>query len=218
MTHPIIEDLNKRYTTKRYDPTKKVSEADLNVLLEAMRLSISSINSQPWKFIVIESDDAKTRFEKTISEKFKFNQRHVFECSHIILFAHNPRYSRDDYADVVDTAVRDGNIPEDFREQVLGAYSFVESNTDEAGYNRSWTRPQTYIALGNAIHTLARMNIDSTTMEGFDPELLSQEFAQELDGYECNVVLAIGYRDINEDYNATLPKSRLPADKVIIKL
>ena len=45
MSHPIIEDLLWRKTTKKYDADKKVSEEDLEILFEAMRLSASSIKS-----------------------------------------------------------------------------------------------------------------------------------------------------------------------------
>ncbi len=55
MYHPIIQDLEWRHTVKKYDTSKKVSEEDLQILYEALRLSASSINSQPWKFIVIDS-------------------------------------------------------------------------------------------------------------------------------------------------------------------
>ena len=72
MTHPIINDLEKRYTTKRYT-TKRIPQDDLDVIYEAMRLSPSSINSQPWKFIVIESDEAKERMHSTFANKFQFN-------------------------------------------------------------------------------------------------------------------------------------------------
>ena len=74
-----------------------------------------------------------------------------------------------------------------------------------------------YIALGNALHTLARLKIDSTTMEGIDSELIGEIFAKELDGHECHVALAIGYRDNQEDYNAPLPKSRLDMDSVVVR-
>jgi len=59
MKNSIIEDLQWRYTTKKYDPSKKIPQEELDVLFEAMRLSASSINSQPWKFVVLESDEAK---------------------------------------------------------------------------------------------------------------------------------------------------------------
>ena len=218
MTHAIIEDLQWRYTTKRYDKTRKVAPEDLAVLLEAIRLSASSINSQPWKFIVVESDEARQRMYHTIAGNYQFNAPAVLDSSHIILFAHNPHYKREDYAEVVDDGIADGRTAAEAREGAFGAFVFAEMNMDEAGYNGTWTRAQVYLALGNALHTLARLRIDSTTMEGFDSDLLSKEFANELAGYRCEVALAIGYRDPQEDYNAKLPKSRRRAERVFVKV
>ena len=215
MTHPIIRDLENRYTAKKYDPAKKVSQDDLNVIYEAMRLSASSINSQPWKFIVIASDEAKQRMHDTFANKFEFNQPHVKAASHIILFANNPRYTRDNYADVVDKGIIDGRTKVEDREQAFAGYAFADLNTDEQGVNSAWTKSQTYLALGNTLHVLARLGIDSTTMEGVDSELIGEIFAEELGGFECTVALAIGYHHSSEDYNASLPKSRLALEKVV---
>lgn len=218
MTHEIIEDLQWRYTTKRYDKTRKVAPEDLDVLLEAIRLSASSINSQPWKFIVIESDEARQRMNRTIAGNYQFNAPAILDSSHIILFAFNPYYKREDYAEVIDKGIADGRIEAGAREGAFGAFVFAEMNMDETGYNGIWTRAQVYLALGNALHTLARLRIDSTTMEGFDSDLLSKEFENELAGYRCEVALAIGYRDPQEDYNAKLPKSRRRAERVFVRV
>lgn len=215
MTHPIIDDLEWRYTTKQYDPSRKVSQEDLNVLYEAMRLSASSINSQPWKFIVIESDAAKARMSDTFAHKYQFNQKHVFDSSHIILFAHNPNYTRANYEVVVDKGIEDKRTKPEDKEQAFGGFIFAELNTDSNGYNGSWTKAQTYIALGNTLHTLARLRIDSTPMEGVDTELLNETFAPELNGYESHVALAIGYHHPDEDFNAKLPKSRKSKAEII---
>ena len=107
MTHPIIEDLISRHTVKKYDASRKIAPADLDILFEAMRLSASSINSQPWKFIVLESDAAKTRLSKTFVNMHEYNKKHVFDSSQVILFTHNPKYTRDDYAKVVDKGIAD---------------------------------------------------------------------------------------------------------------
>ncbi|PSW04388.1 nitroreductase family protein [Photobacterium lipolyticum] len=218
MTHQIISDLNSRYTTKRFDPSKKVSQEDLDVILEAIRLSASSINSQPWKFIVIESDKAKQRMHDTFINKFQFNQPHVFSASHIILFAHNPAYTRANYEAVVDKGIEDKRTKPEDKESAFGGFVFAELNTDETGNTEAWTKAQTYIALGNTLHTVARLNIDSTPMEGIDSEMISKEFAAELDGHVCHVALAIGYRDENTDYNAAFPKSRLAMEDIVVKL
>ncbi|WP_064792325.1 NAD(P)H-dependent oxidoreductase [Shewanella woodyi] len=215
MTHPIIKDLNQRHTAKKYDASKRISQSDLEIIYEAMRLSASSINSQPWKFIVIESVEAKQRMHETFANKYQFNQPHIKAASHIILFAHNPSYTRNDYANVVDKGIEDGRTKPQDREQAFGGYAFAELNTDANGNNAAWTKSQTYLALGNTMHVLARLGIDSTPMEGVDSELIGEIFKAELDGFVCEVALAAGYHHSEEDYNAALPKSRLAMQDVL---
>ena len=218
MVHPIIEDLLWRHATKKYDASKKIPQEDLNVLFEAMRLSASSINSQPWKFVVIESGEARERMSRTFAHKYQFNQPHVFDSSQIILFAHNPHYTRDDYTEVVDKGIDDKRTKPESRESVFGSFVFAELNTDETGDTSRWTKAQTYLALGNTLHTLARLKIDSTPMEGIDTDLVNEEFKKELDGYQCDVALAIGYHHPQEDYNAKLPKSRRSLDSILVRI
>jgi len=218
MTHPIIEDLTSRHTAKKYDASRKISEADLKVLFEAMRLSASSINSQPWKFIVIESDAAKQRLSNTFANMHEYNKKHVFDSSQVILFAHNPEYTREDYAKVVDKGIADKRTSIEKREAAFAVYSFAELNTDENGDTSTWTKAQTYLALGNTLHVLARLKVDSTPMEGIDIELVNKEFAKELAGYQCDVALAIGYHHPEDDFNAKLPKSRLALSEVLTRI
>ena len=218
MTHPIIDDLAWRHTVKKYDETRKVSQEDLDVFFEAMRLSPSSINSQPWKFVVIESEAARERMSGTFASKFQFNQPHVYSGSQIILFAHNPHYTRENYAEVVDKGIEDGRTKPADRESAFGGFLFAELNTDASGNTAPWTKAQLYIALGNALHTLARLKIGSTPMEGIDTDLVNEEFKEELDGYKCDVALVIGYQHPQEDYNATMPKSRRSRDSIFVQI
>ena len=215
MPHQIITDLNNRYTAKQFDPEKRISAEDMAVFTEALRLSASSINAQPWQFIILESETAKQRFHDSFANMFQFNQHHAKEASHIVLFAHNPNFNKEDYKKVVDVEVSSGHLPaERYDEMLNGAFGFVEANTDEAGFNGNWTKSQTYIALGNALHAAARLNIDSTTMEGIDTALLGDIFKDELGGYVCDVALALGYHS-DADYNFGLPKARLATEDVI---
>ena len=218
MQHPILKDLNQRYTCKKYDSTKKILQEKLDILYEAMRLSASSINSQPWKFIVLESDAAKQRMFNTFAHKYQFNQQHVIEASHVILFAHNTHYTRDDYAKVVEKGIKDGRTKPEEREKAFGSFIFAEMNTNAQGETGNWTKAQLYLAFGNALHTLARLNIDSTSLEGIDVDLVSEAFKEELDGYECHVALAIGYHHEAKDFNAKLPKSRLAHEDVFVHI
>ncbi|WP_374972463.1 nitroreductase family protein [Spongiibacter marinus] len=218
MKSHIVEDLRWRHTAKKYDPSKRVSEEDLAIFFESLRLSASSINSQPWYFIIIESDEARTRMAKTFQNRYQFNLPHVTEASQIILFSYNPKYSRKDYARVVDQAIADGRITNENRDQAFSAYVFADNNTNDSGENGSWTKCQLYLALGNALHTLARLRIDATPMEGVDPELISREFSTELKGFKCELALAIGYQNTEENYNSKLPKSRLSMASILERI
>lgn len=215
MAHPIIKDLNTRYTAKKYDATRRISTADMEIILEALRLSASSINSQPWKFIVIESDEAKQRLHDTFANKHQFNQLHAKESSHTILFAYDPNFTKEKFSKRVDAEVSSGHLPAEMYDTFMGAYAFAEANTDESGYNGSWTKAQVYLALGNILHVLARLGIASTPMEGVDSELIGELFKDELDGHICEVGLAMGYHKDGEDWNHGLPKARMPREDVI---
>lgn len=215
MSHPIIKDLNTRYTAKKYDASKRISPENIAIIKEAIRLSASSINSQPWKFVLIESDEAKNRLDATFANKYQPNRPHAMEASHIILFAHNPNYRKEDYRKVLDINLDLGRLAaENYDAMLERAFHFADLHRDEHGSNQRWTKSQVYIALGNALHVLARLGIDSTPMEGIDTELVNDAFANELDGHVCDVALAMGYHATDGDYNYGLPKARLPMEEI----
>ncbi len=219
MTHPVLKDLNRRYSTKKYDATRRISPQDMAVIMEALRMTPSSVNSQPWKFIVIASDEAKRRLHDTFVNKFQMNQKHASEASHIILFAYNPRFTVEQYKKAVDAEVSAGHLPaERYGDMVATGTFFIEKNADENGINAHWTKAQTYLSLGNALHTAARLGIDSTPMEGVDSELIGEIFKEELNGFVCEVAMALGYHLEGEDYNSGLPKARLALEDVVTVL
>lgn len=212
----ITEEINSRYTVKAYDSSKHVSAEDLAIITDVLHMSASSINSQPWKFIVIESETAKQRFHDTFAHKYQTNQPHAKNASHIILFANKTHFSRDDFKKRLDVEVAKGRLPKDQYDQLFDRiFAFAEMNMDENGYNGHWTKAQTYIALGGALAALARLGIDSTPMEGVDSDMIGKIFADELaGGYECTFALAIGGHS-DSDYNHGKPKARLPKADVI---
>ena len=56
----FINAMQERYTTKVYDETKKIDPKHIEELKESLRLSPSSINSQPWKFTFVSDQDTIT--------------------------------------------------------------------------------------------------------------------------------------------------------------
>jgi nitroreductase len=57
----FLEVMKNRRSCRAFDPAKSVSREDLLKIVEAGRLSPSGCNSQPWKFIVVDSPEAKAK-------------------------------------------------------------------------------------------------------------------------------------------------------------
>lgn len=57
----FLDIMKQRKSCRAYQPDKPVSREDLLKIVEAGRLTPSGCNSQPWKFIVVDSPEAKEK-------------------------------------------------------------------------------------------------------------------------------------------------------------
>lgn len=193
--------MNSRYTTKNYDPGKKVSEEDIEQLKEVLRLSASSINSQPWKFTFVKDEGIK----KQLAEASYFNEERVSKASDLVIFS--VLSSPDEFRD---------NIVEYLPEAKVAFYdNFLKPQGE--GIVKNWMAHQVYLALGFFLSACASMGIDSTPMEGIDTAKY-KEIAG-LESHDPLFAVAIGYRDA-EDFNQPErnAKSRLEQELVINEL
>jgi len=78
-----------RYATKAYDAEKKIPQAQFEKLLEILRFSPSSVNIQPWHFLVAESDQAKQRIASALTGNYVYNAAKVLNSSHTLVFSRN---------------------------------------------------------------------------------------------------------------------------------
>lgn len=207
-----------RYTTKAYDASRQVEQAVIDELLELLRLSPSSVNSQPWHFVVASTAEGKARLAKGAQGGFAYNQAKILNASHVILIC--VRRDLDDayLADLLQQEADDGR----FRDEVARTTqyntrrSYVELHRG-LGDIPHWTEKQAYLALGTLLLGAAAKGIDATPMEGIDRQVLDAELGLAAQGLNCVVAVALGYRS-DSDFNATLPKSRLPAERVFTHL
>ncbi|MDR0422874.1 MAG: nitroreductase family protein [Proteiniphilum sp.] len=194
----FIDLAKSRYTTKKYDPKGRIPEETIEELKDILRLSPSSINSQPWRFTFIS--DAKTKGE--LAKVSYHNEMKVNNATHIIVFS------------VIDS-VKDfesrnlSHLPA----AVTSYYGRMVKPKGEAGI-KAWMSHQVYLSLGFFLSACASMGIDSTPMEGIDTGEYDRILQQE--GYATLLAVAIGYRD-RDDVNqpSVTPKFRFPKDTVI---
>src|SRR5687768_10787463 len=159
----LIDQLNWRYATKQYDPTRKISTADWATLEEALVLSPSSMGLQPWTFLVV--DDPAVRAQLLLAS---YGQPQVVDASHLVVFATKLNFTEADVdAHIRRTAdVRGISVDALAGLRTMSVRSVVEGMTDAE--RRVWAGNQTYIALGNLITSAALLGIDATPMEGIE--------------------------------------------------
>lgn len=194
----FLEIAKNRYTTKRYNPNEKISEEKIEQLKEIIRLSPSSINSQPWQFIFVS--DEKTK-QKLASVSF-FNEPKINEASHLVVF------SAIDDIEKFEEQIQQ-NLPE-------GSVNYYKNFVKPKGETeiKSWLQHQVYLSLGFFLSACASLEIDSSPMEGIKPE--EYDKILRLNGYKTLFAVAIGYRDLEDTNQPTKnPKSRLSLENVI---
>ena len=80
----MLELVKHRYTAKRYDANKPISDETLNDLLEVLRLSPSSVNIQPWHFYALKTKEALHAIRPAVKD---FNLERTEHAPVIIVFA-----------------------------------------------------------------------------------------------------------------------------------
>src|SRR5690606_41961623 len=119
----FLENAKSRYTTKKYNPNLKISEEKIEQLKEILRLSPSSINSQPWTFGFIADEKVK----RELASVSYFNEQRIIQASHLVVFS------------VIDEIEKfEEQIQQNLHEGAIDYYiTFVKPNSEPETKSRS---------------------------------------------------------------------------------
>jgi nitroreductase len=205
----LIKSLQWRYAVKKFDPTRRIPDADWATLEQALILSPSSFGLQPWKFAVITSQALKDQLPA-----ISWNQAQAKDCSHFVVFA--ARTSLDEaYVDsfLARTAKIRGTSVESlggYKQFIMGSVKATE------GHHFEWNARETYIALGQLMASAAVLGVDACPMEGIIGAEYDKLLGFDRLGYQTLVGLALGYRAADDKY-ATAAKVRFDASELILR-
>ncbi len=164
-----LEALQKRYSVKKFDPSKEVSSQILQNILQAGKLSASSLGLQPYKILVVES---KEMLEKLFPAFHNASQ--ISSCSKLIVIVSKKTVDRS----YIDGYFRHISEVREIPVENLSPFrrnneSYTESNVDV----QAWADKQSYIVLGSLIFAAAMEEVDSCPMEGFKKDSKSLQHA-----------------------------------------
>jgi len=207
----FLDQQNWRYATKKFDSTKKISNEDLDILKEAIRLSSSSYGLQPYTVFIIENPDLRAKIQPAA-----WGQSQIVDASHLIVFANRTNVTDEDIDSYLKNVAQTRNLPDtaikgygDFMKGGIGAKSQEEK--------ANWTSKQTYLALANLMNAAAELKIDVTPMEGFVPAQVNEILGFDKLGLNASLLAPIGYRS-TEDATQHLKKVRKSNEELFITL
>jgi nitroreductase len=207
----LINALNWRYAVKRMNG-QKVPAEKVNTILEATRLSASSMGLQPYTILVVEDEALRKEIQKVA-----YGQPQIVEASHLLIFAAWDNISVNQVDEYINHMAVERGVTADtlaeFRNTLAG---IVTRNTQEQ--NHQWAARQAYIAFGTAIAAAASEQVDATPMEGFDPAALDALLNLKEKGLRSVTLLPLGYRDTDNDWLASQKKVRREKEKMFLEL
>lgn len=206
----FLDALKWRYAAKKMSG-KEIPAEKLDAILEAIRLTPSSFGFTPYSVVVVQDKEIQAKLLPHC-----YNQSQILDASALLVFAP----WKNIHADQVDVYMKEiaeaRNIPveslNDFANAIKGKINH-SSNEDL----HTWASKQAYIALGFGLAAAAVEKIDSTPMEGFNPDAVNEVLGFNEKGLHAACILALGYRDEEKDFLASAIKVRRKKEALFIE-
>ncbi|MGZ5247101.1 MAG: nitroreductase family protein [Flavitalea sp.] len=207
----LIDALHWRYAVKRMNG-QKISETKLNAILDATRLSASSMGLQPYTILVVENEEIKKKIHPVA-----YSQPQILESSHLLIFTAWDNINEEQVNEYLENIVETRGVTLESLEAFKGSLlNLVNGRTKEEKYQ--WSARQVYIALGTALTAAAVEEVDATPMEGFDAAAVDEILGLKEKGLRSVSILALGYRDTQNDYMANVAKVRRNKEDLFLEV
>ena len=187
----FLEISKNRYTTKHYDQDKKISQKDIDTLLEIARLTPSAVNIQPWHFYVGSTQKAKELILPAIPD---FNIPRIRDCSHFIVLCSKTKMTKDEYDALTEQEDKDGRFGDPKLKEAIGSHRMEFGQMHEKlGDFSQWTAKQVYLVMAALLYEAAKERIETvlnlSLVESY-PEGISEEEKSKYILYNSQIKLA----------------------------
>ena len=194
----LINQLQWRYATKKFDQNKSLSIDLIDQILEAGRLAPSSFGLQPYRFFQI-SQEIRIEIQQVC-----FMQPQIVDAPALIAIQSKTKIDQADIHKYMQLIMSERGVA---KENLAAFEGMIINFIKNLGSNALfWTQKQAGISLGFMLAMAAHLEVDSCPMEGFDQNKLDSILKTPSD-LQTTVLLALGYRDLSDPY-ASLKKVR----------
>lgn len=192
-----------RRSIKEYDPSVKISREEMTEILTEATRAPSSINLQPWRFLVIDSPEGKA----TLAPLASFNQRQV-ETSSAVIAVFGDLNNFDNFEQIFGEAVELGYMPKEIKEMQQEKVAAHFAALDPV------VNKETVLIDGGLVSMqlmlVARAHgYDTNAIGGYDKAKIAEAFGLDKDRYVPVMLISMG-KGVNDGH----PSTRLPIDQI----
>ena len=180
------EVLNSRKSVKVFDENYKISREEMDEIITKATQAPSSVNMQPWRIAVVESDEMKEK----VKESFGFNSRQLTTSSAmLIIFGDLQNYEKAEqiYGDAVEQQL----MTEDIKVQLLDWILPYYKNLSREGMKDIVNIDSSLMAMQLRL-TAKAQGYDTNPIGGFDKENIAGIIGYDSDRYLPVLAIAIG--------------------------
>ncbi|SFD45829.1 Nitroreductase [Bacillus sp. OV194] len=207
MNTTLVNNFNDILTGRRsiryYDPSVKISKDEMTEILNKATLAPSSVNMQPWRFLVIESDEAKA----TLAPLARFNNSQV-ETSSAMIAVFGDLNNFDKSEEIYSKAVELGYMPQDVKEQMMGRLT-AHFDTLDPEVNKETVLIDGGLVSMNLMLAARAHGYDTCPIGGYEKDKIAEAFGLDKDRYVPVMLISIG-----KAANTGYPSVRLPVEEV----
>lgn len=197
------QTVKERRSIRVYDAQVKITKEEMMEILDEAALAPSSLNLQPWRFLVIDSEEGK----ETLKDLAKSNQRQV-ETSSAVIAVFVDMQSIDTTQEIYDLAVEKGVMPADVRDRQVPA---IQNMLKDIPYQEM--RAMNFIDAGlvsmQIMLSAQARGYATNPIGGFEKARIAEAYGLEKDRFEAVMLISIG-KAADEGFQSV----RLPIENI----
>ncbi|MCI1240833.1 MAG: nitroreductase family protein [Bifidobacterium subtile] len=203
-TNDFTKILEGRRSIRKYDSKVKISREEMLAMLDEAAKAPSSVNMQPWRFLIVESDEGKA----TLAPLLQFNRRQNKTSSAMIVVFGDMRCY--EYADwIYGEAAKRGVMP-----SLMAKAQMTVAASAYRKFSRS--RMNDIVIIDSSLFAMQFMLVarshgyDTNPIGGFDQDKVAEAFGLDVERYVPVLIMSIG-KAATEGHESV----RLPAEDLV---
>ncbi len=202
-TNDFTEIMTGRRSIRKYDPSVKISKEEMAEILTEATLAPSSVNMQPWRFLVIDSAEGKAK----LAPLAKFNQLQV-ETSAAMIAVFGDLNNFENAEEIYGKAVELGYMPSEVKESQMEKLTAYFSTVSPEVMKDTVLIDGGLVAM-QLMLTARAHGYDTCPIGGYEKDKIAEAFGLDKERYVPVMLISIG-KAADSGYKSV----RLPIDKI----